>query len=490
MLFNSFSFLIFFPVVALGYWLLPARFRVLWLLLASCYFYMAFVPAFVLILFGLITIDFFLGQAIEKRQGHLRWVFLVLSICANVGVLFFFKYFNFFNANVAALVQFLHFNYTPALLSIALPLGLSFHVFQSLSYVIEVYKGRYGAEKNYLTYALYVMFFPQLVAGPIERPQHLLPQLHLTHRFDAVRARRGLERMLWGFFKKMVIADQIAQVINPLFLNPPPQGPVLIFMAVAFTYQLYCDFSGYADIAVGSAMVLGFELMENFNRPFAAVSVADFWRRWHISLSSWLKEYLYYPLALGWGKVSKVKLYASLFITFVLIGLWHGANWTFVAMGALHGTYLVVGSLTEKWRERFAVRSGFSTLPRLRRLWQVAVVFMLVTLSFIFFRSPSVGEAWYIISHLSAGLTNLLSYHYVRYELFTGLGVWNNGLGLVIFICVLIMELVQYYQARAGSFYLFDREPKALRYGWYYVLTFTVLFFGYFGAEGFIYFKF
>lgn len=202
MLFNSFSFLIFFPVVAIGYWLLPVRLRVRWLLLASCYFYMVFVPAFVLILFGLITLDFFLGQAIEKREGHLRWMFLVLSICANVGVLFFFKYFNFFNANVAALAQFLHFNYTPALLSIALPLGLSFHVFQSLSYVIEVYKGRYKAEKNYFTYALYVMFFPQLVAGPIERPQHLLPQLHLTHRFDAARARRGLERMLWGFSKK------------------------------------------------------------------------------------------------------------------------------------------------------------------------------------------------------------------------------------------------------------------------------------------------
>jgi len=490
MLFNSFSFLIFFPLVAIGYWILPARLRVLWLLVASCYFYMAFVPAFVLILFGLITVDFFLGQAIERHQGHRRRVFLVLSICANIGVLFFFKYFNFFNQNIAELARFLHFQYAPVLLSIALPLGLSFHVFQSLSYVIEVYKGRYPAEKNYLVYALYVMFFPQLVAGPIERPQHLLPQLHLAHSFDATRARRGLERMLWGFFKKLVIADQIAQVINPLFANPSSEGPVLIFMAVAFTYQLYCDFSGYADIAVGSAMVLGFELTENFNRPFAAVSVADFWRRWHISLSNWLKDYLYYPLALGWGKVSKVRLYASLFITFVFIGLWHGANWTFVMMGAMHGTYLVVGSLTEKRRNRFADTIGFTKFPRLRRAWQIAIVFALVTLSFMFFRASSVAQAWFMVTHLLHGLSNLLSYHYVRYELFVGLGVWNNGLGLVVSLCVVVMELVQYYQARAGTFYIFDSESKWVRFGWYYLLVVAVVCFGYFGAEGFIYFKF
>jgi D-alanyl-lipoteichoic acid acyltransferase DltB (MBOAT superfamily) len=261
-------------------------------------------------------------------------------------------------------------------------------------------------------------------------------------------------------------------------------------MAAAFTYQLYCDFSGYADIAVGSAMVLGFELTENFNRPFAAVSVADFWRRWHISLSNWLKDYLYYPLALGWGKVSKVRLYASLFITFVLIGLWHGANWTFVVMGTMHGTYLVVGSITEKWRNRFADAIGFSKFPRLRRAWQIAIVFMLVTLSFIFFRAPSVTQAWFMVTHLLHGLSNLLSYHYVRYELFTGLGVWNNGLGLVVFLCVVVMELVQYYQARAGTFYIFDSESKWARFSWYYLLVLAVVCFGYFGAEGFIYFKF
>lgn len=490
MLFNSFSFLIFFPVVALGYYMFPARFRALFLLIASCYFYMSFVPAYVLILFFLITLDFFLAQGIAAHEGHMRRVYMTTSVVANLGVLFFFKYFNFFNANVTALAHVLDFNYAPAVLSVALPLGLSFHVFQSLSYIIEVYRKKYAPERNYITYALYVMFFPQLVAGPIERPQHLLPQLKVAHAFDVTRARRGLERILWGFFKKMVIADQIAVVINPLFAHTPSQGPVLIFMAVAFSYQLYCDFSGYSDIAVGAALVLGFELVENFNRPFASISVAEFWRRWHISLSSWLKDYLYYPLALGWGRVSQARLYLSLFITFVLIGLWHGANWTFVIMGALHGMYLVVGSMTEKLRERFTSRIGLARLPRLRHALQVVTVFALVTLSFVFFRASTVSQAWYITAHLGSGLSNLLSYHYMRYQLFVGMGVWNNGLGLVVFLAVIAMEVYQYFQAVLGTRYPLETRQKTLRYGWYYGVAMAILLFGYFGGQTFIYFKF
>ena len=346
MLFNSFQFLIFLPVVFLGYWALPHTQRRLYLLLASCYFYAVLIPKYLLILFFVITADYFLAFLINKHEGKKRTLFLLASSSVNVGTLFFFKYFNFFNENIASLAQALHFNYNPILLQIALPLGLSFHVFQSLSYIIEVYRKKYTPEKNYITYALYVLFFPQLVAGPIERPHHLLPQLSATHTFDPTLARRGLERMLWGFFKKLVIADQIAQVVNPLYANLPHDTILLISIAILFSYQLYCDFSGYSDIAIGTAMMLGFSLTENFNRPYAARSITDFWRRWHISLSSWLKDYLYYPLALGWGRVTKLKLYMSLFITFVLIGLWHGANWTYVVFGAIHGVYLVLELLT------------------------------------------------------------------------------------------------------------------------------------------------
>ncbi|MDO8492546.1 MAG: MBOAT family O-acyltransferase [bacterium] len=406
-------------------------------------------------------------------------------------MLFVFKYFNFFNENIVALANFLHWNYSVAAVSIILPLGLSFHVFQSLSYVIEVYRGKFKAENNFFTYALYVMFFPQLVAGPIERPGHLLPQLNMTHNFNATNVRRGLERMLWGFFKKLVIADQIAIIVNHLYTNLPYDGPTLLLLMFLFTYQLYCDFSGYSDIAIGSAMVLGFNLVENFNRPFASQSIAEYWRRWHISLSSWLRDYLYYPMVLGFGKVSKIRLYLSLFITFTLIGLWHGANWTFVIMGAMHGFYLVFASLTENVRQKFATVIGLTKFPKIRRLIKILIVFFLVSLGNIFFRAENVGQAWQIISHLGDNFLDIFNVDFLRYQIFTEatLGVWKSAV-VVIVLAIVFMEVIQFIQKYKKNIYIFEEKTKAVRYGWYYVLTLTILFFGYFGAQPFVYFKF
>lgn len=487
MLFNSLSFALFFPVVFIGHYLVPHRFRNILLLLASCYFYMMFVPKYILILLALITVDFFLAKEIDKREGNARKVLLGISITANLGTLIFFRYFNFLNENIASLAHIIHWNYSPLLLSIALPLGLSFHVFQSLSYVIEVYKKKFVSEKDYLTYALYVMFFPQLVAGPIERPQHLLPQLHATHAFDASQARKGLERMLWGFFKKLVIADQLAKIINPLYAHLPQQGSLLIIIAILFSYQLYCDFSGYSDIAIGSAMMLGFTLTENFNRPYAARSIADFWRRWHISLSSWLKDYLYYPLALSWGKVSKVRLYISLFVTFVLIGLWHGANWTFAIFGAMQGVYLIVESITEKMRRKVHTTLHLEKIQAVHHFMQTLVVFALVSISFIFFRSETVDKAWWFITHMfsSFDFGSTTSQIVPALTLHTG-----NIVLCVVLVSICGMEIFQYFQEKKKTFYIFDTMPTSVRYGWYYSLTGLILLFGYFGAQSFIYFQF
>jgi D-alanyl-lipoteichoic acid acyltransferase DltB (MBOAT superfamily) len=453
------------------------------LLVASCYFYMAFVPQYILILFFLITVDFFSAQAIDKRNGRERKKFLLLSVLANLGILFVFKYFNFFNANIVALAAFLHWNYSPLLLAIALPLGLSFHVFQSLSYVIEVYRRKYKPENSFLTYALYVMFFPQLVAGPIERPQNLLPQLHLSHDFDAVNARKGLERMLWGFFKKMVIADQIATIINPLFVDIPENGPALLFLMALFSYQLYCDFSGYSDIAIGSAQVLGFHLTENFNRPFASRSIAEFWRRWHISLSNWLRDYLYYPLIFSVERKTKWTVYYATFVTFALIGLWHGANWTFVIMGALHGIYIIVGTVTEKFRKKFSDFLGVTKVPRIRHAFQTLIVFWLASLSFVFFRSENIRQAWQILSHLGNGIVGF------NIGNLKGFGFVGKNKGLE-YLMIIVMEIVQSFQEKRGTFYIFDDMRKGLRYAWYYALIIIILFFGYFGEQAFIYFQF
>jgi D-alanyl-lipoteichoic acid acyltransferase DltB (MBOAT superfamily) len=454
---------------------------------------MAFVPKYILILFFLITVDYFLAQAINKEEGKKRKIFLVLSLLANLGILFVFKYFNFFNTNVSAIANFFHWNYSLMLIKIALPLGLSFHIFQSLSYVIEVYRGKYKPETNYLKYALYVMFFPQLVAGPIERPQHLLPQFKLEHKFDSFKVRRGLERMLWGFFKKLVIADSVAVMVNHIYANVPTEGPILIVVMVLFTYQIYCDFSGYSDIAIGSALVLGYDLTENFNRPFVAKSIADFWRRWHISLSSWLRDYLYYPLALGRGKITKTKLYSSMFVTFVLIGLWHGANWTFVVFGAIHGFYLVFSSLTEKIRTKLAEIIGLLKFPKIYHGLQIFTVFCLVSLANVFFRAIDLHQAWGIIANLGNNWQKIFNLNYLRYQLLTekGIGATKNTL-LIIVLAILFMEVIQRYQDKNNNFYIFDTKPKLVKYLWYYLLIFLILFFGYSGQDNqaFIYFQF
>lgn len=448
---------------------------------------MAFVPSYVLIMFAVITVDYFLAPLIHKHVGKKRALFLMGSIVVNLGILFFFKYFNFFNQNIDALAEALNFNYAPMLLSIALPLGLSFHIFQSLSYVIEVYKGKYLPEKNYIRYALYVMFFPQLVAGPIERPAHLLPQLATPVVFNAVLARQGLERMLWGFFKKLVIADQLAQAINPLFASVPTEGVLIFALAVLFTFQIYCDFSGYSDIALGTAMLLGFNLTENFNRPFVATSFADFWRRWHMSLSNWLRDYLYYPLILGWGKVSKIKLYASLITTFTLIGLWHGANWTFVLFGFMHGMYLFVESITEKYRKKIGSWLFLHQVPVFHRAMQIGIVFVGTALSFLVFRSENVTQAYTYFNNLVSNFN--LSF------------VWNGMMplltkttGTIVFafalLSIILMFVIEYYQDKYKNFYFVDTLSKAFRYGWYYGLISITVLFGYFGAQSFIYFQF
>lgn len=487
MLFNSISFLVFFSIVFITYFAIPHSFRIIFLLLASSYFYMAFVPKFILILFFLITVDYFLALKINKETGSRRKIFLGISILSNIGILFFFKYFNFFNENVATIAQFLDWNYSPIIISVLLPLGLSFHVFQSLSYVIEVYKGKYQPEKKYLNYALYVMFFPQMVAGPIERPQHLLPQISTHHNFDATKARKGLERVLWGLFKKLVIADQIAQIINPLYSDMPSEGSVLIAMAILFSIQLYCDFSGYSDIAIGTALMLGYDLKENFNRPFSARSIADFWRRWHISLSSWLRDYLYYPLVLGFGKVSKTKLYYSLFITFLIIGLWHGANWTFVTFGAIHGMYLVIELITEKRRKWLVNKIGLAEKKILHHSLQVFFVFTLVTISFVFFRAESVSQAWWIITHMFFNT-------HIDFVISDLIDVLTSTVGNIVFISIIFsiifMETVQYFQEKQNTLYIFDSLPRVWRYGWYYFLVVFIVMFGYFGAQDFIYFQF
>lgn len=390
MLYNSLQFLLFYVIVTILYWNMPAKLRWLLLLLASCYFYMAFVPEYILILGFTIVIDYIAGICLEKTtHPRARKALLILSLIANIGVLAFFKYFNFFNANLDKLLSYSSLQSPFPYLTILLPIGLSFHTFQAMSYTIEVYRGNYKAEKHFGIYALYVMFYPQLVAGPIERPQNVLWQFHLSHKYSFENLKSGLMQMAFGLFKKVVIADRLAEIIDKAYADPHAQnGKTLLVVTLLYSFQIYCDFSGYSDIGIGAARTMGYTLVNNFNAPYLSRSVSEFWGKWHMSLSTWFRDYLYIPL--GGSRVRVSRKYANLMIVFLVSGLWHGANWTFIIWGALHGAFLVIENLRKDI-------SGAANKPVIKNKFvtalQTAGVFLLVSLAWVFFRSPHVSVA-------------------------------------------------------------------------------------------------
>lgn len=485
MLFNSVQFFIFFMIVATLYFLMPHRFRGMWLLAASCYFYMALVPTYILILFFLITIDYWAGILIEDARTHKRKKFwLVVSIISTCAVLLFFKYFNFVNTNMAQLAAFLHLEYPIRNLNIILPIGLSFHTFQSLSYVIEVYRGNQRAERHFGTYALFVLFFPQMVAGPIERAQNLLHQFHRKHTFDYFRVVNGLKLVLWGLFKKVVIADRLSFFVNEVYGSPQEYyGLALIAATVFFAFQVYCDFSGYSDMAIGIAQVLGFRLMDNFNRPYFAKNISEFWKRWHISLTSWFKDYVYIPL--GGNRVSTLRWYFNLFFVFLLSGLWHGANWTYVIWGALNGAYLIGSILTTKIRYRIVKSLGLDRIPEFHKIIQVGITFSLICFSWIFFRANSLSDAMYIVTHLGVGLTDAA----MNQTVLSGFGAGARALALAL-LAIVFMEFVHLIQRHENIRHMLLQKPAWLRFSVYSGMAAGILLFGNFSSQQFIYFQF
>ena len=492
MTFISIAFLVFFVCIVVGYYLCPPRFRWALLLLGSCYFYMVFVPQYILVLFFIIIVDFICALQMERTEGSARRRFFFIGLIANIGVLFVFKYFNFFNDNIALIAQALHWHYSIGMLQLLLPLGLSFHAFQSISYLIEVYRGKYPAEKHFGIYALYVMFFPQLVAGPIERPAHLLLQFKKVVIFKKGNIFSGIRRIAWGFFKKIVIADRLALSVNYVYaniLNVP--GPSILFAMFAFAFQLYADFSGYTDIARGSSRVLGIELVRNFNQPYFSRSVEEFWRRWHMSLSSWFRDYFYFPMAYSAKQITIYWLYVCIVTTFVVIGFWHGAAWTYIIMGLLFGCFIVIGRLTKSLRQTVAIRIGLTRLPRLRAAVQVIITFALVNIGWTFFRAPDLTTAVTFLKELFVGWHISFSQFIEEYLIhpFMMLGIKNVDLMLsLIFIFILLLVENMERQDRLNSF--LNTQTLFMRTVLYCSLFLTILLLGIFTTNTFIYFQF
>ncbi len=410
MLFNSFQFLLFFPIVTIIYFLLPHKLRWLYLLISSCIFYISFIPVYIFILFFTIIIDYVAAIMIENKQGRKRKIFLILSIIANVGVLAVFKYYNFFIDNINTLFNDINIKtYSFPLLNIILPIGLSFHTFQAMSYTIEVYRGKQKAEKHFGIYALYVMFWPQLVAGPIERPQNMLHQFYTRHSFNNEHIAKGLRLMLWGFFLKVVIADRLALYVDAVYNNVGEHnGTTLLLATLFFAFQIYCDFAGYSYIAIGSAQVMGFNLMTNFNHPYFSKSIAEFWQRWHISLSTWFRDYLYIPL--GGNRVSIQRWYFNLFFVFLISGLWHGANWTFIIWGGSNGLYLVFALITNKWWNAVNRRIGITRYQRIYNVIRILTTFVLIDFAWIFFRANTISDAFIIIKKIFSARGTLFTF--------------------------------------------------------------------------------
>ena len=489
MIFNSIAFLVFFVVVTTAYYLLPYRWRWPLLLAASCYFYMAFVPVYILILAFTIVVDYAAGHLIERSQGATRKRWLIASIVANVGVLAIFKYYGFLTENIEALVHSTGWtNYKIPELGIILPIGLSFHTFQSLSYTIEVYYGRQKAERHIGIFSLYVMFYPQLVAGPIERPGNLLRQLHLSFDFHAPTVASGLRLMAWGFFKKLMIADRVAVMVDHVFNSPEQHsGPAMILASFFFAVQIYCDFSGYSDIALGAARCLGIDLMRNFRTPYYSANVSEFWKRWHISLSSWFRDYVYIPL--GGNRVVKWRWYYNLMITFLLSGLWHGAAWTYIIWGGLHGFYLIFAIVSERWRGKLGGTLGLGRVPGINHALQVLTTFVLVDFAWIFFRANSVQDAFHIVGNLFTGLGGFFTTDALTFWS-PLLGVGKGEMYLAL-ISIAVMELVQRIDLRQGAVMWVGARPAWQRWALYTGLVGTIIFFGsYYNTTQFIYFQF
>jgi D-alanyl-lipoteichoic acid acyltransferase DltB (MBOAT superfamily) len=436
---------------------------------------MAFIPIYILILGFTILIDYFAGIWLEEAEKHKR-AYLMASLVANIGVLATFKYYNFLNDNLSqALNAFGYKNIIPNL-GILLPIGLSFHTFQAMSYTIEVYRGHQKAERTFGIYALYVMFYPQLVAGPIERPQNLIHQFYEEHYFDYDRVVDGLKLILWGLFKKVVIADRLALYVNAAYNNPQQHtGITLALATVFFAFQIYCDFSGYSDMAIGVAQVMGFRLMTNFNRPYFARSISEFWKRWHISLSTWFKDYLYIPL--GGSRVSTARCYCNLLFVFVVSGLWHGANWTFIIWGALNGLYLACERITARWHNDFNPLFRLDRLPRLRNAIQIVLTFLLVCVAWVFFRANSAGHALLILEKIST----LKGPLFIRppSELI------YSAFGVAFLMAVEIKQ--EYYK---GTFSFMGHPNPLIRHCSYTLLIIVMLLIGVFDGGQFIYFQF
>lgn len=477
MLFNSLSFAIFFPIVFILYWGLPHRYRWVLILAASYYFYMSWNVKYVILILFTTCASYVAGILLEKQSSkRKKQIILTITAVLCLGILFFFKYFNFVSDSIVKVLSHFAIQINPITLNLLLPVGISFYTFQTLSYVIDVYRGDLPAEKHFGYYAAFISFFPQLVAGPIERTRNLLPQIKAEHFFNYEKAEYGARLMIWGFFKKLVIADVLLVYVSKVYDDPTQfSGFSLILATLFFTFQIYCDFSGYSDIAIGAAKLLDIDLMINFKSPYFSASIKEFWSRWHISLSTWFRDYVYIPL--GGNRVSKIRHNANLIITFLVSGLWHGANWTFVIWGGIHGIGQVIENAIIKKKKK---------IVGVERILRVFVVFVFAAFAWIFFVSNSLGDACYVINHMFDGINNPISYIYS--------GFVNIGLGkfelIKIVMSLIVLSVFDFFNIKTDCIAWIGGRNAIVKHATITLFLIALLCFSHTGQSTFVYFQF
>ena len=497
MLFNSINFMVFFPIVIMVYFFISRKYRYLWLLVSSYYFYMCWNPKYILLIAASTVITWSSGVLIEKYRTEKKSLCkCILAVCfiSNIGILVFFKYFDFILMNINSVLGKFGIALLEKPFDVVLPVGISFYIFQALSYNVDIFQGGgISAERNLLKYALFVSFFPQLVAGPIERSGNLLNQINdLPNKklWDYERIANGLLLMVWGYFQKMVIADRVAVLVDTVFSSYYMFGSLeLVAAAIGFAVQIYCDFASYSTIAIGASQVMGITLMENFQMPYFARSIKEFWHRWHISLSTWFRDYLYIPL--GGSRCSKKRKYFNLMVTFLVSGLWHGANWTYVFWGGIHGLYQIVGAELAGVKNKLNKACKTKTNCISYKIGQAAVTFILVDFAWIFFRSNSLKDAFYYIERIFTRFNPWVLFDGTIYT--WGLNRFEINVLLVAIVILILVDIIGYKkQMRIDTFL----QSQCIWFRWGVVILWIVgiAVFGMYGpaynAKQFIYFQF
>jgi len=478
--FNSLEFLVFLPAVIALYFAIPARHRWVFLLISSYYFYMCWKVSYVVLLVASTLVDYLCARGIERSdRPKVRKRFMAASLIVNLGLLFTYKYYDFLNGSLRAVATWLGWSYPVPDLELTLPVGISFYTFQTLGYTIDVYRGRIKAEQSLFRFALYVTYFPQLVAGPIERAKNLIPQLRREYTFDYVRIRNGLCLIVWGLFKKLVIADRIAEYTDAVFANPAAHHGLQVWMSeFLFIVQLYCDFSGYSDIAIGSAAIMGVNLMQNFRQPLIARGIADLWTRWHISLTTWFRDYLYVYVGGRRGGLARMSL--GIFVVFLANGLWHGANWTFVIFGMIHGIALISTYLVRYISPALLSATRIDRIPHAPVALAILIGQLVFMMSGNFFRAENVSDAWTLIVNsfdFSRGLEGINLYR-------SAADFW------ITIVCVILLYTSEIIDERRGFGPWLASKPLLFKWGLLLTGILSIIVLGKWNTISFIYFQF